>query len=131
MNDSEALGARITSASITSTVNTKYNVLNATFSDPNSMTFKRYFPADNSQEFAGQKYTLIASQYIMPSDAVTVGLKVYAGDTERVSFDIDNVPTVANKKVNIYGSLATTSQTITINIDTGCGSNDDTINQSI
>ena len=116
---SETLGAKITSASVTATVNTKYNVLSGSFGYPAMMTFSRKFPADNAQTFDNQKYTLISSQYIMPSGICDLTLSICAESREVSSLDIASVPTVANQRVNIYGCLATSIQTFTVSISPG------------
>lgn len=114
------LGAQaIDKASVAAKVNTSYNILSGEFSNPAVMTFKRAFPADDSQKFDEVKHTLLSAQYIMPSGNVDMDLAIFAGDTEVSNINVPNVPTTANSKVNIYGRLATAQYGFTITLNFG------------
>lgn len=114
------LGAQeIDNASVTANVNTSYNILSGEFSNPAVMTFKRDFPADDSQKFDEVKHTLLSAQYIMPSGNVDMNLAIFAGATEVSNINVPNVPTTANSKVNIYGRLATAQYGFTITLNFG------------
>lgn len=114
------LGAqKIDNASVTANVNTSYNILSGEFSNPAVMTFKRDFPADDSQKFDEVKHTLLSAQYIMPSGNVDMNLAIFAGATEVSNINVPNVPTTANSKVNIYGRLATAQYGFTITLNFG------------
>lgn len=114
------LGAqKIDNASVAAKVNTSYNILSGEFSNPAVMTFKRVFPADDSQKFDEVKHTLLSAQYIMPSGNVDMNLAIFAGATEVSNINVPNVPTTANSKVNIYGRLATAQYGFTITLNFG------------
>ena len=71
-------------------------------------------------EVSGKTYAVVSCNYLLPTDAQTVTVKVLkADDTVIRTITLDNVPLVANKKTQIYGNLVKGELTFNVSINNG------------
>ena len=71
-------------------------------------------------EVSGNTYTVVACNYLLPTDTQTVTVKVLKADNTVIrTITLYNVPLVANKKTQIYGNLVKGELTFNVSINNG------------
>ena len=97
-----------------------YNAVTATLATAASANYKSAVANLGTIEVSGKTYAVVLCNYLLPTDAQTVTVKVLkADDTVIRTITLDNVPLVANKKTQIYGNLVKGELTFNVSINNG------------
>ena len=95
-----------------------YNAVTATLATAASANYKSAVANLGTIEVSGNPYAVVSCNYLLPTDAQTVTVKVLkADDTVIRTITLDNVPLVANKKTQIYGNLVKGELTFNVSIN--------------